>query len=182
MPANHIFVLGAKIPRPCEFPSCASRSDNQPRSSTIVTIEPLIHWGTVTPAADVQLCRGSTQAFRRNGEKCDDPLWTQAIKAYRPQHPTSYCSDCLNMLLDIRATTWDALQQNPASSFTAINSSPVHVIQTLGVNGTSNHAEGNNKARFTLGCKRTSRENKTLEGKQPTPCESSFDPNMDVSN
>ncbi|KAF1914568.1 hypothetical protein BDU57DRAFT_298084 [Ampelomyces quisqualis] len=176
--SNHLFVVGTKTPRMCEFPSCALQSDYHPRSASIITIEPLVHWGTVTPVTDVLLCGGNIQAFRRNGDKCDDPLWKEAINIYTPQYPTSYCSDCLNMLLENRATAWDALQRNSASSFTAINSLPVHVIQTAGVSG---HLTGNGKVSFTLGCRRTARENKASEDERPRSYESFIDRTLDAS-
>lgn len=182
MVANHIFVLGAKTASHCEFPTCASRSDYQHRPASILTVEPLVHWGTITPTTDVQLCRGSIQAFRRNGEKCDDPLWTQAIKACTPQHPTSYCSECLSLLFENRATAWKALEQNSASSFTAINNSPAHPIQAAGMIGLNGQLEGDNKAKFTFQYKETARGNEFAEGVRSTPCESLIEHTMDVSN
>lgn len=181
MVANHIFVLGAKTASHCEFPTCASLSDTQPRSRSILTIEPLVHWGTVTPA-DIELCRGSIQAFRRNGDKCDDPLWIQAIKVYTPQHPTSYCSECLSLLFGNRATAWEALEQNLASSFTAINHSTAQAIQTAGINRLNGHLKGNNKASCTLEGKETARGNESVEAVRSTPCESFIGHTMDVSN
>jgi hypothetical protein len=108
--ANHIFVLRNDADRACEFPQCQTRSDDPSLLSTHVMIEPLVHWATVSPVADVLLCGGSVQAFRRNGEKSGDPLWSQALKQIMPQHPASYCSTCLGMLFDNRSNVWAALK------------------------------------------------------------------------
>jgi hypothetical protein len=119
--ANHIFVLRNNTDRACEFPQCRPRSGDQPLLSAYVTIEPLVHWATVTPVANVQLCGGIIQVFRRNGEKCGDPLWSQAVKKIVPHHPVSYCFPCLGMLFDDRTNAWAGLKRKKTASFTAIN-------------------------------------------------------------
>lgn len=86
----------------------------------LVTLEPLIHWGTITPATDVLLCRGRIMAFRRDGEKCEDPMWTQTVTRYTPQHATSYCVNCLEMLMN-KAPEIMALGRKEATCFTAVN-------------------------------------------------------------
>jgi hypothetical protein len=120
MLANHIFVLDNKSRSTCEFPTCRTGSADQFLLST-VTIEPLVHWATVTPVTNIKLCRGRVQAFRRNGEKSDDPLWTLALKRFMSQHPISYCSECLDMLVDNRMEDWTAVAEKKHTSFTPIN-------------------------------------------------------------
>jgi hypothetical protein len=99
----------------------------------LVTIEPLIHWGTVTPATDNFLCHGRVLAFRRDGEKCDDPLWTQAIKRLVPQFPTTYCSQCLDMMMDWRTAAWAPEEPLGRLSFTAVNDRPTRETYSNGL-------------------------------------------------
>jgi hypothetical protein len=124
--ANHIFVLHKTSMSSCEMPNCLTRSNKQPFTSSIVTIEPLIHWGTVTPVIDVILCHGRVLAFKRDGKSCDDPLWTLAVKRFTPQHPTSYCTECLEMLMDKR-DAWRSVERPKEPSFKAMNARPIHM-------------------------------------------------------
>lgn len=77
-----------------------------------VTIEPLIHWGTITPVLDFQIAHGRVLAFRRNGEKCADPLWSLEINRILKNidEPSAYCSTCLDSLID-QCTEWRAISQ-----------------------------------------------------------------------
>jgi hypothetical protein len=106
--------------RACEFPNCQLDAATATSSPTIVTIEPLIHWGTVTPA-DNLLCCGRIMAFRRNGEKCEDPLWTLAIRKLTLPHSRTYCVGCLKMLMDNAPEIMVMVENRRAPSFTAIN-------------------------------------------------------------
>jgi hypothetical protein len=112
----------------------------------LVTIEPLVHWGTVTPATDDLLCRGRVLAFRRDGKKCDDLLWTQAIKRLVPQYPTTYCSECLDMVMDWRAAAWASEEPYGGPSFTVVDDRRTREIYSDEVQY-SKHPEELNKAR-----------------------------------
>jgi hypothetical protein len=119
-PANYVFIH-PKIPkRACEFPACQSGTTTKDFSPTIVTMEPIIHWATVAPA-ETLLCCGRIMTFRRNGEKCDDPLWTQVIKKLVPQYPTAYCEGCLNMLVDHATEIMAMIEKKGATSFKTVN-------------------------------------------------------------
>jgi hypothetical protein len=83
-------------------------------------MEPLIHWGTVTPA-DTLLCCGRIMAFRRDGEKCDDPLWTLAMRKFTPQDPMTYCTGCLDMLMDKAPSIMPIVENKAATFFTAMS-------------------------------------------------------------
>jgi hypothetical protein len=143
--AKYIFVHRKKSSSTCELPGCQTQLGTQPIAQTIVTLELLIHWATVTLAADISLCRGHVPAFRRDGEKCGDPLWTQAVRQYTPQNAPSYCSDCLEMLMDDRVPIMASLDRSVSKSFTAINAQPAYLAEAeflRDANGGSNkHVE-----------------------------------------
>ncbi|KAH7406852.1 hypothetical protein DE146DRAFT_778345 [Phaeosphaeria sp. MPI-PUGE-AT-0046c] len=120
--ANHVFIFSNKPGLVCEFSSCPLRSENPPQPCPIVTMEPLIHWGTVTPETDIFPCPGRVQLFRRDGEKCADPLWTQAIMKLTPQQPASYCLECLGTMMKKRTAALQAMKRQKPRSFTAVNS------------------------------------------------------------
>jgi hypothetical protein len=122
---NHIFVLRKKASSACEIGACLILP-NKDATSSLVTIEPLIHWGTVTPATDTLLCHGRVLAFRRDAEKHDDPLWTQAIKKLVPQSPVTYCIECLDKMMDWREKTWASTESLEGPWFTAVNDPLIH--------------------------------------------------------
>jgi hypothetical protein len=179
MLANHIFALPEKPRGTCEFPACRTRSDDQPLASTTLTIEPLVHWGTVTPITDTPLCHSRILVFRRGGEKCGDPLWTQALKRFTPQHPTSYCSQCLEMLMDNRTEACVTVEQKKPLSFTAFNQ-PDPALHTKG-SKIDYTLRGNDRERFTI--QRRTRFPKAVirEDGHSTSCESSVNQAMAVS-
>jgi hypothetical protein len=172
MLANHIFVLHSKSRSACEFPTCQTKYEDQPLLPT-VTIEPLVHWATITPVTDIVLCCGRIQAFRRNGEKCDDPLWTLALKHFTSQHPISYCSNCLEMLMDNRAEAWAAAAQKKCTSFTPINR-PTPGLHAKDFN-IGNGFEGSDKKRFTSQRSTHVPEAAMCEDGRPAPFKSSID-------
>jgi hypothetical protein len=107
--------------RRCELRACQTGPAVNPSLSTIITVEPLIHWGTLTADLDT-FARGSKiQAFRRDGEKSSDPLWTLVIKRFTPELPTAYCADCLELLMDNSGDARAVIKQYGKPSFTAVN-------------------------------------------------------------
>jgi hypothetical protein len=132
--ANHVFVLQDMSTNACGLVTCRTPSSELDRSAQLVTIEPLIHWGTLTPAPDTVLCCGRMLAFRRNGEMCKDPLWTQAVRDFTPSHPTTYCTECLESLMNKREIAWAEVERIRPVSFRAVNDqatrvSPSRVVQ-----------------------------------------------------
>lgn len=119
MKAKHIFVVGDGVPRTCELRACQELLIQTAESSTVVTLEPLVHWGTVT--ANTYTSSSKIQIFRRDGEKWSDPLWTLAAKCFIPDHPTAYCLSCLEMLMANRADARAAMKKPYTSSFISIN-------------------------------------------------------------
>jgi hypothetical protein len=132
IPARHIFIHRKKVDRICEFPTCKHRANAKSPAPFTVSLEPLIHWGSVTLATDLLLCRGRVQVFRRDGEKCDDPLWTQAIKGLSPPSLPAYCSDCLQVLMDNRMRIMAFLGWGAGTSFTAVNAQNAQLLGTRG--------------------------------------------------
>ncbi|KAH8731684.1 hypothetical protein GQ44DRAFT_755752 [Phaeosphaeriaceae sp. PMI808] len=121
---DHIFIVCKKTQSTCAIPDCRTLSGQRPLSSSIVVIEPLIHWGTVTPAVDIVLGHGRVQAFRRSGEKRHDPLWTEAIMRLSPPNPLAYCFGCLDMLMMWRMEALGKMGAQKVASFTAVNARP----------------------------------------------------------
>jgi hypothetical protein len=178
MLANHIFVLHNKSRSACEFSTCRAKSADQPLVSTL-TIEPLVHWGTVTPTTDINLCRGRIQAFRRDGEKCADPLWTLALEHFTSQQPISYCSGCLDMLMDNPAEAGAAIAQKEHASFTPINrTTPGLHVEGFNV---GNELGESDKERFILQCSTRVPKAAMCEDGRPAPIMSSNDQALAVS-
>jgi hypothetical protein len=176
--ANHIFVLRKKASGACEFPKCRTRSEDQSLLSAHVTIEPLVHWATVTPVVDGLLCGGRIQTFRRDGEKCDDPLWSQALEQIMPKHPASYCSACLEMLFDNRTHAWAAVQRK-GPAFTAINQcQPALHIKGLKI---GHGLQGNSEDKFALQRSPSMSNVAARSDGYPTPYNSAIDQTMAVS-
>ncbi|KAL5116129.1 hypothetical protein ACEQ8H_006026 [Pleosporales sp. CAS-2024a] len=131
---NHVFIHAKQPGRACEFPACLTRAKAGDFASLVVKLEPLIHWGTVTPATNVLLCRGRAPVFRRDGEKCQDALWTQVIKKLIPSEAPAYCLGCLDMLMNNRVLIMDHLNTLQSSSTKMRNAEHASVF------GTSNPA------------------------------------------
>jgi hypothetical protein len=95
-------------------------------------IEPLIHWGTVTPASDTPLAHGRILAFRCNNGKCDDPLWSMTVRKLKPQDPPTYCLECIEMLMDGRAEVWATVERNSVATLTSVNARHVYKLDANG--------------------------------------------------
>ncbi|KAF2025731.1 hypothetical protein EK21DRAFT_75719 [Setomelanomma holmii] len=119
--AKHVVVLRAKSAKECQFQACRTPTTEQNHPHGVVTLEPFIHWGTLTPALDVLLCHGRMLSFRRNGEMCKDPLWTQAIRRFTPASPPTYCCECLDTLTDRRTMVLADAIRSRSCTFTAVN-------------------------------------------------------------
>lgn len=101
-----VFIFNDNSKKPCSNPSCPDterKAIEQVRSSRVVTLEPLLDWGTVEPASDVIVSGGRIFSFRRNGPRMKDPLWTQVVKKLVPQQLLTYCLGCIEELVDRHA-------------------------------------------------------------------------------
>jgi hypothetical protein len=105
---------------------CRNACANDTSPPHVVALEPLIHWGTVTPATESPLAHGRILAFRRNGEKCDDPLWTMAMQAFAPEDGMLYCLDCLEILMEGREEVFAPVKERKLNEFTPVNAHRVY--------------------------------------------------------
>jgi len=128
--ANHIFIVRDGGWGACELRACQPLSNDRITHSTIITIEPLIHWGTVTAITDTLVCGGRIQAFCRDGEKSTDPLWTLAVKRFTPEHPATYCAGCLELIMDNPSTFQVAVEQHERPTSTVVNAHAAHLMDT----------------------------------------------------
>ncbi|KAH6872243.1 hypothetical protein BKA58DRAFT_468057 [Alternaria rosae] len=114
-----VFIFIENSKKPCSNPSCPDterKAIEQVRSSRVVTLEPLLDWGTVEPASDVIVSGGRIFLFRRNGPRMKDPLWTQVVKKLVPQQLPTYCLGCIEELVDRHAEV--RLVEHPTCGFT----------------------------------------------------------------
>lgn len=75
-----------------------------------VQLEPLVHWGTLTPADPLQY----TLPFRRNGElmiNMDKPEFKLYVRQLVDPDAPSYCIDCLGYLWSKRGEAQDTIRQ-----------------------------------------------------------------------
>ncbi|KAI4922916.1 hypothetical protein J4E90_001352 [Alternaria incomplexa] len=101
-----IFILNDDSKKPCGNPSCPTterKVTGQVQSSRVVTLEPLLDWGTVEPASDIIVAAGRIFPFRRSGPRMKDPLWTQVVRKLVPQQLPTYCLGCIGELVDRHA-------------------------------------------------------------------------------
>jgi hypothetical protein len=132
-PANHIFVLPHGLKGTCLLASCHGAPQNDASPMQMAMIEPLIHWGTVTPAFDTPLAGGRILAFRRDGEKYDDPLWWLEARKIIPKDAATYCVGCVEMLMYKRAEAWAAVELNKPATFTSVNARQLYTVDANGL-------------------------------------------------
>ncbi|KAE8833215.1 hypothetical protein PTNB73_05395 [Pyrenophora teres f. teres] len=91
---------------------CSNRAcPEQINRIKIITVEPLLDWGTVTATLDVFIDPGVEFSFRRNGPLMDNPLWTQLVKRSMPKELRAYCTDCLGELYKRRREAWEVIDE-----------------------------------------------------------------------
>ncbi|KAI4643768.1 hypothetical protein J4E93_006781 [Alternaria ventricosa] len=115
-----VFIFNENSKKPCGNPSCPDtkkRATGQIQPSRVVTLEPLLDWGTVEPASDIIVAAGRIFPFRRNGPRMKDPLWTQVARKLVPQQPPTYCLGCIEELVDRHAEKVLASQPQGARHF-----------------------------------------------------------------
>ncbi|KAH7389817.1 hypothetical protein BKA66DRAFT_581428 [Pyrenochaeta sp. MPI-SDFR-AT-0127] len=109
--SEHIFVLRDSSQICCQGIICQKEKGKHTTHAHIVVLEPLLDWGSVTPTNDVLIARGKVLVFRRNGEKMQDPHWTQISKRLIPQKPLAFCVECLERLMNSRVKAWKILDR-----------------------------------------------------------------------
>ena len=101
-----VFIFNDNCKKPCGNPSCPDterKATGQVQPSRVVTLEPLLDWGTVGPASDITVAAGRIFPFRRSGPRMKDPLWTQVVRKLVPQQLPTYCLGCIEELVDRHA-------------------------------------------------------------------------------
>ncbi|KAI4701903.1 hypothetical protein J4E89_010422 [Alternaria sp. Ai002NY15] len=103
-----VFIFNDNSKEPCGNPSCPDtegKATGQAQHSRVVTLEPLLNWGTVEPASDIVVAAGRIFPFRRSGPRMKDPLWTQVVRKLvsRGQQLPTYCLGCIGELVDRHA-------------------------------------------------------------------------------
>ncbi|KAF1347396.1 hypothetical protein EJ07DRAFT_160288 [Lizonia empirigonia] len=107
---RHIFVLDTRRG------TCQYLDDSQETThhSQIVRLEPLIHWGTVTPGSASQ----AMVLFRRDGGLMEEPAYKMLVRRSIDTEAATYCVNCLGYLWSKRAEARHMRQQ--------LHSSDVH--------------------------------------------------------
>ncbi|KAF9695654.1 hypothetical protein EKO04_006593 [Ascochyta lentis] len=104
---NHIFVLTETGHGTCHCLNGPHGTGNRICRSQVVRIEPLVHWGTVTPATASQ----SMATFRRDGSLMHVPAYKKLVRDLVDVDAPIYCFDCLEWLWSKRAEAWDIVRQ-----------------------------------------------------------------------
>ncbi|KAF1947450.1 hypothetical protein EJ02DRAFT_429884 [Clathrospora elynae] len=113
---NHIFVVRDGSKKDCDNPTCQETATTQTTRIPTIAVEPLIHWGTITPAYDLSIAQGRVFSFRRTGEKMKERLWTLHVRKILCKEHLTYCVECLEELMMRRAEAWAIIErrQRPA--------------------------------------------------------------------
>ncbi|KAI4623299.1 hypothetical protein J4E83_004692 [Alternaria metachromatica] len=103
-----VFIFNDNSKETCGNPSCPDterKAIGQAQHSRVVTLEPLLDWGTVEPVSDIIVAAGRIFPFRRSGPRMKDPLWTQVVRnlVSRGQQLPTYCLGCIGELVDRHA-------------------------------------------------------------------------------
>lgn len=153
MTAKHVFIIRDKATGTCELPTCRTRMLDQPLSSPFIAIEPIIHFGTISPATELY---GKILTFRRNGDMCNNPLWTLAIKRFSSEHPPTYCLECLEYLMGNRLKAWTAVERIKGPEFTTLNDRRTYTTATRGrqIEETAADAECKHSSKHVAGISR----------------------------
>ncbi|KAJ4991881.1 hypothetical protein SVAN01_02731 [Stagonosporopsis vannaccii] len=104
---KHIFVVSDATLNVCQYQKDLQITALHPCTSQIVKLEPLVHWGTVTPATVSQ----SVFAFHRDGDLTRKPEYYQLVRSLVDTVAPAYCVDCLQYLWSKRSEARDTMSQ-----------------------------------------------------------------------
>lgn len=139
---ERIFILHIGSKYRCRNAFCLRHEEDYTRHSSVVTIEPLIHWATFKPMLGGSISSGKIRMFTRSGEKLDDLLWTQAVRRFTPTDLEAYCLECLEHFMSMGVEAWtllDGLQGHSTVSSPAIIMTPYEtLLQSPGAIQTEN--------------------------------------------
>jgi len=107
MSEKHIFVVSNGTLNTCQYLKDLQITTPHACDSLAVRLEPLVHWGTVTPAT----ASHHVFAFRRDGELMQQPEYIQLVKRLVDTEVPTYCFDCLHCLWSKRAEAQETMTQ-----------------------------------------------------------------------
>lgn len=108
MPEKYIFVISKGTLDPCQFSQDLQITAVHACKLQIIRLEPLVHWGTVTP---VSVASQSTFIFRRNGELMQKPEYIHLVRRLFDTEASTYCVDCLEHLWKKRGEARETMKQ-----------------------------------------------------------------------
>lgn len=91
----------------CDYSKGLQETTRHHCGSQTIRVEPLIHWGTVTPTAAFEVM----VIFRRDGGFMQEPAYKQLVRRLVEMEAPSYCTDCLEYLWSKRAEARDTTRQ-----------------------------------------------------------------------
>lgn len=91
----------------CEYMNDLQDKTTQVCKSQMVRMEPLVHWGTVTPTIVSQFAL----AFRRDGDLMQKPEYKRLVRGLVDAIVPTYCFDCLGYLWSKCSEARDTLRQ-----------------------------------------------------------------------
>ena len=104
---KHLFVLSNNKHNICQCMSTLQAKTTHTCQSQVVRMEPLVDWGTVTPAPTSQFAL----TFRRNGCRMRDSEYIALVRHLIDPAAPTYCLDCLGYLWSKRAEARDTMRQ-----------------------------------------------------------------------
>ena len=104
---KHLFVLSNNKHNICQYMSILQVETTHTCESQIVRMEPLVDWGTVTPAATSEFAL----TFRRNGCRMRDSEYIVLVRRLIDSSAPTYCLDCLGYLWSKRTEAFDTMRQ-----------------------------------------------------------------------
>ncbi|KAF2995243.1 hypothetical protein E8E13_003016 [Curvularia kusanoi] len=104
---KHVFILCDATDSMCHYMADLDASTRHLCHSTIVRVEPLVHWGTVDFAAELQ----SIICFRREGSLMQKEEYRELVKKMTDSKAPMYCIDCLGHLCSKRTEARETKKQ-----------------------------------------------------------------------
>ncbi|KAJ8111182.1 hypothetical protein OPT61_g6163 [Boeremia exigua] len=91
---KHVFVSNGAATVTCQYLGGIQATPFHTCSSQVVRLEPLVHWGTITPATMSQ----SIFLFNRKGELMKQPEYLTLVRRVVDTEAPAYCIKCLEYL------------------------------------------------------------------------------------
>ncbi|KAH6644760.1 hypothetical protein C7974DRAFT_440300 [Boeremia exigua] len=91
---DHVFVLSNTTLNTCQYMKGLQPTSARTCQSQSVRLEPLVHWGTLTPGTESR----SIFSFHRDGELMQQPEYMVLVRRLVGAVAPTYCLDCLDYL------------------------------------------------------------------------------------